>query len=62
MDRKKEQMVKIEEACQLSKKSFEEAQSLFKQSIGSMPGAWSILGMNVTEGLVGLVGAPRSRS
>ncbi len=55
-------MAKIEEACQLSKLSFEEAQSLFKQSIDSMPGAWSIFGMNVLEGLVGVVGASCSHS
>ena len=50
-------MEKIEEACQLSKQSFEQAQDLFKQSIDSMPGPWSIFGMNSLEGLVGVVGA-----
>ncbi len=50
-------MAKIEEACQLSKQTFEEAQVLFKQSIDSMPGAWTVFGMNVLEGLVGAVGA-----
>ncbi|KAH9168354.1 hypothetical protein EDB89DRAFT_1992049 [Lactarius sanguifluus] len=59
-DRKTEQMTKIEEACQLSKHSFEEAQVLFKQSVDSMPGAWSIFGMNVLEGLVGVVGSAAS--
>ncbi|KAH9021307.1 hypothetical protein EDB85DRAFT_2152510 [Lactarius pseudohatsudake] len=59
-DRKSEQMAKIEEACQLSKHSFEEAQVLFKQSVDSMPGAWSIFGMNVLEGLVGVVGSAAS--
>ncbi|KAH8982080.1 hypothetical protein EDB92DRAFT_1952575 [Lactarius akahatsu] len=59
-DRKTEQMAKIEEACQLSKHSFEEAQVLFKQSVDSMPGAWSIFGMNVLEGLVGVVGSAAS--
>ena len=50
-------MSKIEEACQLSKQSFEEAQVLFKTSIDTMPSPWTILGMNVLEGLVGVVGA-----
>ncbi|KAI9435041.1 hypothetical protein H4582DRAFT_2079955 [Lactarius indigo] len=59
-ERKTEQMAKIEEACQLSKHSFEEAQVLFKQSVDSMPGAWSIFGMNVLEGLVGVVGSAAS--
>ena len=50
-------MSKIEEACQLSKQSFEEAQVLFKTSIDTMPSPWTIFGMNVLEGLVGVVGA-----
>ncbi|KAI9454487.1 hypothetical protein BJY52DRAFT_1391432 [Lactarius psammicola] len=57
---KVEQMAKIEEACQLSKQSFEEAQGLFKQSIDSMPGPWTVFGMNVLEGLVGVVGSAAS--
>lgn len=59
-ERKAEQMAKIEEACQLSKQSFEEAQVLFKQSVDSMPGAWTVFGMNVLEGLVGVVGSAAS--
>ena len=55
-------MAKIEEACQLSKKSFEEAQALFKQSIESMPGAGSIFGRNVLESLLGIVSASSFRS
>jgi len=53
---KREQMSKIEEACQLSKHSFEEAQVLFKNSVDTMPSPWTIFGMNVLEGLVGVVG------
>ena len=55
-------MSKIEEACQLSKQSFEEAQVLFKTSVDSMPSPWTIFGMNVLEGLVGVVGAFGSRT
>lgn len=50
-------MSKIEEACQLSKHSFEEAQGLFKNSVDRMPSPWTIFGMNVLEGLIGVVGA-----
>jgi hypothetical protein len=49
-------MSKIEEACQLSKQSFEEAQVLFKNSIDTIPYPGSILGMNLIEGLIGGVG------
>lgn len=59
-DLKREQMSKIEEACQLSKQSFEEAQVLFKSSVDTMPSPWTIFGMNVLEGLVGVVGTAAS--
>jgi len=57
-----EQMARIEEARQLSKKSFEDAQALFKQSIESTPGAESTFGRNVLESLIGIVSASCSRS
>ena len=49
-------MSKVEEACQLAKKSFEEAQVFFKNSVNNMPSPWTIFGVNVLEGLVGVVG------
>ncbi|THH18816.1 hypothetical protein EW146_g2223 [Bondarzewia mesenterica] len=58
--RRDDELEVTKEALEISRKSFEEAQEEFKRAVKSMPSGWSILGMNIVEGLIGVVASAAS--
>ena len=53
--RREEDLIVTKEAMDISRQSFDDAQDFFKDAVKSMPSGWSLMGMRLVEGFVGVV-------
>ena len=53
--RREDDLIVTKEAMDISRQSFDDAQDFFKDAVKSMPSGWSLMGMRLVEGFVGVV-------